>query len=87
MKDTKKSAPQLINEQRRNMATCGTEVGINAHFECACRLQSGNFPASCNSRDCRYCFLERERNLALEALTINVNGGNVTININGKEAK
>lgn len=92
-KDIKLYAPKLINEQRRSMKSCGTEAGINAHFECACRLQGTAFPASCANKDCRFCFLEKEKNIALDMLragvTINVSDGNVTININinGKEAK
>lgn len=93
MKNTRKYAPRMITEEREAMKSCRSECEINKHFNCACHIQSTLFPATCANKDCRYCFLERERNTALElakmGITINVSDGNVTININinGKEAK
>ena len=82
---------QMLSDHRRAMKSCGDKKMIEKHFQCACALESDMHPKRCMERDCRYCFLEREKNDALDRLslgvTINVYGGNVKIFINGKEAR
>lgn len=64
---------------------------VKDHFEKACNFQSTLYPAECNSKDCRFCYLSRMKNTAIRRLeampkmvSITINGsvtinGNVTI--------
>lgn len=94
MKMTRKEATKRLNEARMAMVDAKTREEVDKCFSKSCRLQSALYPASCANKDCRYCFLERERNLNLQRLANGVHitiNGNVTINgtiiINGHEVQ
>ena len=83
-KGTRKCAPQLIAEERRAMKSATTKQEVEMHYECACKIQA-SIDSACIWKDCRYCKFTAEKNDALDNLargiTINVTGGNVTVNI------
>ena len=83
-KDTKKCAPKLIAEERRAMLEAETEAEAKKHLDCACQLQLENY-SDCLWKDCRYCknqkLFEAVLKKIAEGVTININGGNVTINV------
>lgn len=72
MREHKKSAPQLIAEIKRSMKCCNDTKMIEEYFNFGCRVQSTAFPSYCGRKDCRYCFLEREKNNALENVKMGI---------------
>ena len=70
--NNKKSAPQIISEIKRAMKCCDNPEMIKEYFNFGCQVQSIAFPSYCGRKDCRYCFLEREKNDALKNVKMGI---------------